>query len=151
MPSPPDGEPSNCAPFGAVHLTRRSRVLRVRLGHDRDHLAALLESLALTGGTPEYIRSANGDEFIAREAGAWLEQSGCQTIFITPGSPWESPCIEGFSAEFRDECLDCEVFASLAEARIIIEAWRDEYNTERPHNSLGHLTPDEFARRSAEG
>lgn len=131
--------------------TRECLAIEVARSIKARTVVEVLKWLALTRGTPEYIRSDNGPEFIAHEVGAWLEQAGCQTIFITPGSPWENPYIESFNGKFRDECLNCEVFMNLAEARTMIEAWREEYNTERPHSSLGYLTPDEFARRSAEG
>ena len=71
----------------------------------------------------------------------WLARAGCGTIFITPGSPWESPYIESFTGKLRDEYLNCEIFAGLEEARMVIEDWRAEYNTVRPHSSLGRSLP----------
>jgi len=88
---------------------------------------------------------------IAAVVGARLQRAGCETIFITPESPWESPFIESFTGNLRDECLNCEIFTDLEEARMVIEAWREEYNTERPHSSLGYLMPVEFARATSEG
>ena len=66
---------------------------------------------------------------------------------IEPGSPWENPFVESFNGRVRDELLNLENFATLAEAQVIVEAWRVEYNTQRPHSALGGLTPDEYARR----
>ncbi len=100
---------------------------------------------------PEHIRSDNGPEFIAKRVRDWLRRAGCETIFITPGSPWENPYIESFIGKLRDECLNCEIFADVEEARAVIEAWREEYNTERPHSSLGYLTPVEFAQHLSQG
>jgi putative transposase len=70
----------------------------------------------------------------------------CQTLYITPGSPWENPFIESFNGHFRTECLDRCLFANGREAQVIIEGWRLDYNRERPHSSLGYLTPAEFAQ-----
>jgi Integrase core domain len=75
----------------------------------------------------------------------WMEQRQIKTLSIRPGSPWEQAYIERFHDKFRDECLNREVFATLAEARIIVESWRKEYNHSRPHSALGYLTPQEFA------
>ena len=110
-----------------------------------------LKWLALTWGMPEYLRSDNGPQFIAREVCGWLGQAGCETILITPGSPWENPYIESFIGKLRDECLNREIFADLQEARAVIEGWWEEYNTRRPHSSLGYLTPVEFARQARSG
>lgn len=96
-------------------------------------------------GTPEHIRSDNGPEFIAYAIRDWLKDKGIETMYIRPGSPWEQAHIESFHDKFRDESLNREWFGSLLEARVIIEQWRKEYNHERPHSSLGYLTPKEFA------
>ena len=103
--------------------------------------------LFLTHGVPKYIRSDNGPEFVSRAVCQWLETSGCQTLFITPGSPWENGYIESFFDKLRDECLNREVFRNGREAQAIVENWRQEYNNYRPHSSLDYLTPAEFARR----
>ena len=66
---------------------------------------------------------------------------GAQTAYITPGSPWENGFMESFNARLRDELLDGEIFYSLAEAKIVIESWRRDYNTVRPHGSLGYKPP----------
>jgi len=107
----------------------------------------VLEWLFLVRGIPKYVRSDNGPEFIAKAVCQWLKGSGCQTIFINPGSPWENGYIESFIDKLRDECLNREIFRNGKEARTIVEAWRQEYNNYRPHSSLGYLTPAEFAKR----
>ncbi len=107
----------------------------------------VLEWLFLTRGVPKHIRSDNGPEFVARTVCQWLEESGCQTLFINPGSPWENGYIESFIDKLRDECLNREIFRNGREAQVIVENWRQEYNNYRPHSSLDYLTPAEFARR----
>ena len=106
-----------------------------------------LKWLFLDRGTPEHIRSDNGPEFIATAVREWLADSGCKTIVIEPGSPWENPYIESFNGKLRDECLNREIFRNGLEAQIVIESWRQEYNHYRPHSSLGYLTPEQFAGR----
>jgi len=98
-------------------------------------------------GAPEHIRSDNGSEFIAYALRDWLEGNAVKTIYIRPGSPWENGYIESFHDKLRDECLNRELFGNLAEARVVIEQWRVQYNEERPHSSLGYQTPREFARQ----
>ena len=110
-----------------------------------------LKWLFMDWGTPEHIRSDNGPEFIAKAVREWLEQSGCGPMYIEPGSPWENPYIESFNGKLRDECLNREIFRNGLEAQIVIENWREEYNTCRPHSSLGYLTPTEFAERCRRG
>ena len=88
-----------------------------------------------------HIRSDNGPEFIATAVKDWLAQIGVQTLYITPGSPWENGYCESFNGSLRDELFNGEIFYSLAEAQILIEAWRRHYNTVRPHSSLGYRPP----------
>jgi putative transposase len=95
-------------------------------------------------GAPEYLRSDNGPEFIAYAIQDWLKQRQIKTLYIRPGSPWENCYIESFHDKLRDECLNRELFGTLAEAQVILESWRIEYNEERPHSSLSDLTPAEF-------
>jgi len=127
--------------------TRESLAILVDRSIGAEQVVETLKWLFLTRGVPEHIRSDNGPEFIAKAVRAWLAKMGCSTIFITPGSPWENPYIESFIGKLRDECLNREIFANLREAQAVVEAWREEYNNERPHSSLGYLTPAEFARR----
>lgn len=112
-----------------------------------DVLAALAE-LFVTRGPPAHIRSDNGPEFIATAVQEWLAKFGVKTLYITPGSPWENGYCESFNGSLRDELLNGEIFYSLAEARILIEAWRRHYNTIRPHSSLGYRPPAPEAVRS---
>jgi transposase InsO family protein len=96
-------------------------------------------------GEPGHLRSDNGSEFIAYAVQDWLEEKNIKTIYINPGSPWENPYIESFHDKLRDELLNRELFVNLAEARVVTEQWRMEYNQNRPHSSLGYETPNEFA------
>lgn len=96
-------------------------------------------------GRPKHLRSDNGPEFIAHAVKDWLAERKIATLYINPGSPWENSHIESFHDKLRDECLNRELFGSRLEAQIILEQWRNEYNYERPHSSLGYRTPTEYA------
>jgi len=130
--------------------TRECLAIKVAPSIPSSAVVGVLEWLFLTRGVPKYLRSDNGPEFVAKAVCQWLETSGCQTLFITPGSPWENGYIESFFDKLRDECLNREVFQNGKEAQTIVEAWRQEYNPskkDRPHSSLDYLTPSEFARQ----
>jgi putative transposase len=94
---------------------------------------------------PEAIRCDNGPEFTSRHFLSWCEERKIQLIHIQPGKPMQNRHIESFNGRLRDECLNANWFHNLADARRKIAAWRDEYNSERPHSSLGYRTPNEFA------
>ena len=100
-----------------------------------------LADLFLVHGLPEYIRSDNGPEFTAKMVRHWLKDLGVHTLFIEPGSPWENGYIESFNGKLRDEKLNGEIFYTLKEAQVLIERWRVEYNTFRPHSSLNYRPP----------
>lgn len=101
-----------------------------------------LFELFITRGIPEYIRSDNGPEFIAKTLCRWLSVIGVKTLYIEPGSPWENGYIESFNGKLRDELLNREIFDTLFEAKVLAERWKREYNTVRPHSSLGYRPPD---------
>jgi len=100
-----------------------------------------LAHLFITRGIPEHIRSDNGPEFTAKALRRWLGRLGVKTLFIEPGSPWENGYVESFNARLRDELLNGEIFTTLLEAKVLIENWRREYNTIRPHSALGYKPP----------
>jgi len=100
-----------------------------------------LFQLFILRGVPEHIRSDNGPEFTAKAIRKWLNRVGVKTLFIEPGSPWENGYIESFNGKLRDELLNCEIFTTLTEAKVLIEEWRREYNRVRPHSSLGYRPP----------
>jgi len=114
-------------------------VVARQLKHE-DVLAALAE-LFIERGPPAHIRSDNGSEFIAAAVQTWLRQIGVKTLYIAPGSPWENGYNESFNGSLRDELLNGEIFYTLAEARVLIEAWRRHYNTAQSARScdFGHL------------
>ena len=105
-----------------------------------------LSDLFVRRGVPDHIRSDNGSEFTALKVRDWLERVEVKTLYIEPGSPWENGYIESFNGKLRDELLDREIFDTLLEARVLIERWRVEYNTVRPHSSLGYRPPPPAAR-----
>ena len=100
-----------------------------------------LAQLFVERGTPTYLRSDNGPEFIATAVRKWLGQVGVGTLYIEPGSPWENGYGESFNGKLRDELLAREVFDTLLEAQVLVERWRRHYNTVRPHSSLGYRPP----------
>ena len=92
-------------------------------------------------GVPENIRSDNELEFTVKAAREWLAHVGVKTGYIYPGSPWENGYIESFNGKLRDELLNGEIFDTLFEAKLLIERWRVEYNTIRPHSLVGYRPP----------
>jgi putative transposase len=106
-----------------------------------DDVLHCLTDLFVTHGPPEHIRSDNGSEFTAQAVRTWLERTGVRTLYIEPGSPWENGYCESFNGKLRDELLDREIFYTLKEAQVLIEKWRKEYNTFRPHSSLNYRPP----------
>lgn len=92
-------------------------------------------------GAPEYIRSDNGPEMMAKVLRNWLGRVGTKTVYIMPGSPWENGYCESFNGKLRNELLDGEIFYTLREAQVVIEQWRWHYNRIRPHSALGYRPP----------
>jgi putative transposase len=123
--------------------------LALQVGYSLRALDAIkvLQAAISRYGSPEYLRSDNGPEFIAKAIQDWTNEQRIGSIYITPGSPWEQAHVESFHDKLRDECLNREIFGSLTEARVILEQWRIEYNQVRPHSALGYQTPEEFAAR----
>jgi putative transposase len=105
----------------------------------------VLDRLAVTVGLPQTIVVDNGPEFAGRTLDAWAYARGVALRFIRPGKPIENAYVESFNGTFRDECLNEHWFVNLVDAKAVIEAWRLDYNTVRPHSSLGGRTPDQFA------
>ena len=122
-------------------FTRECFVIEVERQIKADDVIAILAELFSNRGVPENIRSDNGSEFTAKAIREWLSRVGVKTRYITPGSPWENGYIESFNGKLRDELLNGEIFDTLFEAKVLIEQWRKEYNTIRPHSSLGYRPP----------
>ena len=107
----------------------------------------VLDRLALTRGLPRVLRTDNGLEFCGRAMLTWAHERRVALRLIPPGKPMQSAFVESFNGRFREECLNEHWFTSLAHAEVVIEAWRQEYNEERPKKRLGGLTPADYGRR----
>ena len=125
-------------------FTKESLKIKVKRSIKSQDVFEVLSELFLLRGIPEYIRSDNGSEFIAKAVQDFIRDVGAKTAYITPGSPWENGYIERFNGTLRDELLNREAFHSLIEARIMIEIYRQEYNKIRPHSSLNYMAPETF-------
>ena len=121
--------------------TRECLAIHVRRRINSNKVIDVLADAMIEHGIPEYIRSDNGPEFVAKELRKWLARTGAATLYIEPGSPWENGYCESFNSKLRDEFLNGEIFYSLKEAQVLAERWRIYYNTERPHSSLGYRPP----------
>ena len=121
--------------------TREALAIRVKRKLNSTDVLETLADVMIDRGTPQYIRSDNGPEFIALALRQWISDVGTQTAYIEPGSPWENGFCESFNSKLRDELLNGEVFYSLREAEVLIERWRRHFNTVRPHSSLGYVPP----------
>ncbi len=122
-------------------FTREALAIRVGRQLKATDVIDVLADLFIARGTPAHIRSDNGPEFAAIAVKGWITGVGAKTAYIEPGSPWENGYVESFNGKFRDELLSCEIFNTLAEAKVLIEQWRVHYNTARPHSSLGYRPP----------
>ena len=108
-------------------------------------VAAALDQVVSRGGAPQRVILDNGPEMVARALDAWAYERGVELAFTRRAKPVDNCYVESFHDKFRDECLSTHWFLDLADARRIVSAWRDDYNTVRPHSSLGGRTPAEFA------
>jgi len=127
--------------------TKEVHVLRPERRIGSADVIALVQAAITQHGAPEFIRSDNGSEFIAHDLQRWLADQHIKTIYITPASPWENGFVESFHSRFRDECLNREQLFTLTEARVVIEDFRLDYNSARPHSSLGYLSPQRFVKK----
>jgi transposase InsO family protein len=122
-------------------FTREALAIKVDRKLGSAQVIETLADLMLERGVPEHIRSDNGPEFVAQAVRDWITAVGSKTAYIEPGSPWENGYVESFNSKLRDELLNGEIFYSLREAQILIEAWRQHYNTVRPHSALRWTPP----------
>jgi transposase InsO family protein len=125
--------------------TRECLALEVNRRMTSREVIEVLADLFVVRGVPRHIRSDNGPEFLALAIRRWLEWTDVKTLYIEPGAPWENGYAESFQSRLRDELLNVEEFATVAEAQTLAASWRAEYNHRRPHSSLGYQTPAEFA------
>jgi putative transposase len=114
-----------------------------------DYLTRILDGVCSQRGKPAVIRTDNGAEFTGKAMLTWAHRHGVALKLIEPGKPNQNAYVESFNGRLRDECLNEQWFTSLAHARAVIEAWRREYNEERPKRSLGGLTPAQYAKQLA--
>ena len=135
--------------------TRECVALEVERSMGAAEVIAILRQCITDRGAPQLLRSDNGPEFIAHAIQDWLGNAGVDTCYIAPGSPWENAYVESFNSRLRDELLDelldRELFAGLAEAKMLSVQYKLEYNHHRPHSVLGYLAPAEFAAQLSSG
>jgi putative transposase len=129
--------------------TRECLALEVETSFASRRVTRELEKIVAQRGAPEAIRCDNGPEFTSRHILAWAMERKIELVHIEPGRPVQNAYVESFHGKLRDECLNASWFGNLFEARMKIGAWKEDYNEERPHSSLGYLPPREFARRVA--
>jgi putative transposase len=126
--------------------TRECLALEARRGMTAEEIRIILVGVAARrGGPPHRVRSDNGPEFAAEVVRSWLEEAGSGALYVAPASPWQNGYAESFHSKLRDEFLDREEFENEPQARALGALWKEEYNTERPHSSLGYRTPAEYA------
>lgn len=130
-----DGWDRSCPHIEVDHSLTGERVVRV------------LERLKQQGRLPAVLQMDNGPEFTSKALDRWADEHGVKLQFTRPGKPTDNGLIESFNGRLREECLNQHVFHSLEEVRRIIEAWRQDYNQERPHSALGGLSPEVFRRQ----
>ncbi|MNX83644.1 IS2 transposase TnpB [compost metagenome] len=129
-------------------FSRECVAIEVDFSLPGERVVRVLNDVAQWRGLPTTITIDNGPEFAGRALDQWAYEKGVSLQFIRPGKPVENAYIESFNGKFRDECLNSSVFLSLRHAKTLIAKWREEYNTARPHSSLGFLTPEEYGRES---
>ncbi len=128
-------------------FTRECLTLFADTALSGEKVAAALDKIVALRGTPQSITVDNGTEFASKAMDLWANKNGVHLDFIRPGKPVENGYIESFNGKLRDECLNVEVFFSLADARQKLDCWRYDYNHRRPHSALADRTPAEFASR----
>jgi putative transposase len=127
-------------------FTKECLAIEIDTSINGNRVTRVLDWFALTRGVPEVITTDNGPEFAGIALDRWAYNNNVRLDFIKPGKPIQNAFIESFNGRLRHECLNQHYFVTLEEAKKIIEAWRLEYNTFRPHGSLKGLTPEEFRK-----
>lgn len=126
--------------------TREALAIDVAGSIRSERVVEVLSRLISERGTPTFLRSDNGPEFVSTRLLQWAADQGLQMALSDPGKPWQNGTDESFNGKFRDECLSMEYFRNRTEARVVIEQWRRHYNEVRPHSALGYLTPVQFVQ-----
>jgi putative transposase len=142
-----DGRPIRILTVVDIH-TREALSTHPRANFRAAQVVEILDGLVRLRGKPKSLRVDNGPEFAGRLLDHWAYLNGVEIDFSRPGKPTDNAFIEAFNSRLRAECLNASWFLSLADARDRLEAWRREYNEERPHGSLGNLTPRAFAEQA---
>jgi putative transposase len=138
-----DGRSLKCLTI-VDEFTRECLAIDVAGSIRSGRVIVVLTQLVSLHGTPQYLRTDNGPEFVATAILRWLQTAGIDTAFIHPGKPWQNATDESFNSKLRNECLTIEWFRNRLEAQVGIERWRQHYKGDRPHMSLGNLTPSEY-------
>lgn len=128
-------------------FTRRCLSIEVDTSLGSERVVRVLEALVVKTGKPKLLQMDNGPEFRSKNLDVWAKKNGVELDFIDPGKPTQNGHIESFNGRFREECLNQEWFTTIKEARLLIETWRVDYNTKRPHSSLNYLPPELWALR----
>ena len=129
--------------------SRESLAIEVGQSITAEQVVTVMNRLSAVRGAPKRIRVDNGPEFVSRALDQWAYLHAVTLDFSRPGKPTDNALVESFNGRLRDECLNTSWFLSLDDARRKIEAWRQHYNTSRPHTSLGFVPPSVFAQRAA--
>src|SRR5690606_34496756 len=142
-------DPGHLPPFPTRRssdlFSRENLALEVARNKTGKDLINVLEGLVEERGAPDYIRSDNGSEFIAKCVQQWIKERGFKTLYISPGCPWENPYSETYNSKLRDELLNVEELGTVAEAKFLAKEYRNIYKTIRPHETLRGKAPEEFA------
>ena len=144
-----DGRPIRVLTVVDCH-TRESLAIEPRASFGAFHVAEVLDRISRDRGHPKSIRCDNGPEFAGRLLDQWAFFNQIELDFSRPATPTDNAYIESFNARLRQELLNASWFLSLADAKVRMEAWRKEYNEERPHSALRNLTPNEYVSRARE-
>jgi putative transposase len=128
------------------NFSRVSPAIEVGISLTGRHVVQVLDRLKVTYGLPQRIAVDNGPEFISKALDAWAHEHGVQLEFSRPGRPTDNALIESFNGRLRHDCLNQHWFRSIAEARTIIDAWREDYNRNHPHSALGYRAPATVAQ-----
>jgi putative transposase len=144
-----DGRPFKCLTV-VDDCTKEAVEIVVAKRIDGQAVAEALDTVCRFRGYPAAIRTDQGPEFTGRALDQWATANGVRLVLTQPGKPTQNAYVESFNGKFRDECLNENWFTSIEHARAVIAIWRRDYNTVRPHSTIGDLTPAEFARRLRE-
>ena len=131
-------------------FTRQGLAIRIGRSLTSHDVIRILDDLFHEHGRPACIRSDNGPELVSNAVQKWLKKKHVDTHYIDPGSPWQNGYSESFNSIFRITCLNRWLFSSMTEARVVVNQWLEEYNTVRPHGSLGGMNPEKFLQRWTE-